>query len=176
MDAPIDLRSIYKPTPFTGEGSIYLDDLERSLAWHGMNMSPPYQRGHVWTREQQEAFMGHLLSGGEILPIVVQREPDSEYAELLDGKQRITAMLAWVRGEIDALLLDGRKINISHLEKHDRGGRKDRVVGLSRIEIRVKYINLPFEERKRFYVRLNSAGTPHTREELEAALKATEKV
>ena len=49
---------------------------------------------------------------------------------------------------------------------------RDVTGGINRIDIRVRYINLPWEERKSFYVRLNSAGTPHTREQLLAAMAA----
>jgi hypothetical protein len=98
-----------------------------------------------------------------MLPVIFQRVPDSGHSEVLDGKQRIEAMLAWINNEVGARLPDGRLVFRRDIEEKRLG----------RVSFRIKYINLPFEERKRFYVRLNSAGTPHTKEELEAALKAT---
>jgi hypothetical protein len=29
------------------------------------DLSPDYQRGPVWSRQQQERFIGHVLSGGQ---------------------------------------------------------------------------------------------------------------
>ena len=30
----------------------------------GLILNPPFQRGHVWTEEQQQAYIVHLLRGG----------------------------------------------------------------------------------------------------------------
>jgi hypothetical protein len=160
-DMAIDINSIYHPTPWMGEETVDLKRLQGWLKWNGVNMAPPYQRGSCWTSEQQSNFMGHILTGGDLLPIVVQRVPDSEFSEMLDGKQRVEAMIAWLEGKCAAVLPDR-----STLFRYEITGPIGRVV------FTVKFVNLPFEERKRFYVRFNSAGTPHTRQELEAALKA----
>lgn len=160
----IDLRDIYKPVPYTGEITCDLKFLPSMLEHDNMDMSPPYQRPSRWSKAQQAAFMGHLLSGGEVLPIIVQRVPDSGEGEMLDGKQRVEAMLAWLNGEVGALLPDGRTVTVDQLEGH-----------LGRVNFRVKYVNLPFEERKRFYVAFNSAGERHTAADLEHALKAQPK-
>jgi hypothetical protein len=108
--------------------------------------------------------MGHLISGGETLPIIIQRKPESGYSEMLDGKQRTEAILAWLHGKITAKLSDGMAVHIDDVEGGIKGARC--------VDMKIKYVNLPFEERKRFYVRFNSAGTPHTKEELEEALNA----
>ena len=158
----MNVSDIYKPPPYCGEVSTDLKYF--ASAMDEVDLSPPYQRGPRWTREQQSAFMGHLIQGGDVLPIIVQREPDHGGGEVLDGKQRTEAILAWLANEVGALLDDGRTIY-----------RRDVTAGLARVEIRIKYINLPFEARKRFYVRFNSAGTPHTPEELAAALRAQPK-
>ena len=159
----VNILTIYKQTPYLGEIHCGLKDLPRMLKHDDMNMNPPYQRKSVWTVEQQELFMGHMLSGGDLLPIIVQRVPESGHSEILDGKQRVEAMLAWLNEKIGARLLDGRLVFRSEVEGP-----------FSRVGFRIKYINLPFEQRKDFYVRLNSAGTPHTKEDLEHAMQAKE--
>lgn len=170
----MDLRKIYDPPRFSNDITYGLDDVEWALTKRDVNMSPPYQRPVRWSVEQQSRFMGHLLSGGEVLPIIIQRVPDGGPQEVLDGKQRLTAMLAWLHGEIAATLLDGTTIHIDDLERGPRGTVTDAVYGLSCVSVRFKYINLPFEERKDFYIRLNSAGSPHTSEDLEHARNAKE--
>ena len=160
----MNINDIYKPTPYMGEICVSLDQFVHQLAHDNVDFDPPYQRGHVWTLRQQEEFMGHLLSGGDVLPLIVQRVPESGESEMLDGKQRATAILRWLKGEVTARLFNGRTIDASDVTK-----------GLRCVDIKIKYVNLPFEERKRFYVRLNSAGTPHTTEQLLAALNAKPK-
>jgi len=168
------LGNIYKPLWFSSEISVSLDYIEDELEHNATNMSPPYQRGDVWTLEQRERFMGHLLQGGEVQPIVFHRTPDQRDAEVIDGKQRLTSIRMWLNDEIGARFDDGSLVKISELEQAAPRRGKFRPKGISRINVRFRYIDLPFEQRKLFYVRLNSAGTPHTPEQLRAALEAKE--
>lgn len=168
------LGNIYKPLWFSSEISVPLDDIEAEITHNRTNMSPPYQRGDVWTLDQRERFMGHLLQGGEVQPIVFHRTPDHRDAEVIDGKQRVTTILMWLRGEIGARLDDETLVKIGDLEPRTKADGTVVPVGLTRVCVRFRYINLPFEQRKLFYVRLNGAGTPHTPEQLRAALEAKE--
>lgn len=161
----MNLSDIYKPIPFVSEVYVALRYFAETLARDNMNLSPSYQRGSVWTTEQQENFMGHLLQGGEVLPLIFQRVPDCGNAEVVDGKQRCEAILAWLDGRIAARLDSGYLL-----------GRADVTGGLNRIDIKVRYINLPWAARVRYYARLNAAGTPHTKEQIAAALAAKENV
>jgi hypothetical protein len=160
----ISPRSIFRPAPFCGETQLDLGDFaDPKVGIRLYDLSPSYQRGSVWTADQRAAFVGHLLQGGDVLPIVVQRVPDSGTGEILDGKQRTEAILGWLAGDFLARLDDGREVgpvDFAHL----RFG-----------SIRVRFINLPWWERVRFYVRLNAAGTPHTPEQIAAALAAAPK-
>ena len=166
-----DIRNIYRPTHFTGETEVELLELKWFLERREVDMCPPYQRDSCWTLAQREGFMGHLLSGGEVMPVIIQRVPDGGPQEVLDGKQRLETMLGWMAGEWGARLPDGSLLMVGDLPVRERGA--DLVpAGLHLVSVRVKYVNLPFEERKRFYVRFNSAGTPHTPEDLARALAA----
>jgi hypothetical protein len=157
----MNLSTIFKPAEFTSEVCVGLKYFAETLKHGRCNLSPAYQRGSVWSQEQRENFMGHLLQGGEVAPLIVQRVPDARESEMLDGKQRAEAILAWLANEVGARLADGTLLFF-----------RDVTGGINRIDVRVRYINLPWEERKSFYVRLNSAGTPHTREQLLAAMAA----
>lgn len=158
-----DVRDFYRPAPWTGEITADLTDIQ-AIVKRGMDLAPTYQRGSVWSAKQREDFMGHLLQGGEMMPLVVQRVPDSGQSEMVDGKQRTEAILAWLEGEVGARMDDG-----TLLFRHEVEGP------LQRITFKIKYVNMPWDDRKRFYVRFNSSGTPHTVAQLEAALKATQK-
>lgn len=170
----MDLRKIYDPPKFSNDITYGLDEIEWALTKREVNLSPPYQRPLRWSLKQQSEFMGHLLSGGETLPIIIQRVPDGGPQEVLDGKQRLTAMLAWLHGEICAWVPNGPSVHIDDLERGQHGTTADAVHGLSLVSVRFKYINLPFEERKDFYIKLNSAGSPHTTEDIEHARNARE--
>lgn len=65
-----------------------------------IDLNPPYQRGEVWTEDQQVALIFSLMSGLPIPTLILnQRETDPPYA-VIDGKQRLTAVAAWFGGEL----------------------------------------------------------------------------
>ncbi len=160
----MNLRDIFKPVRFATEIDVALKYFAEAIARDEVDFNPSYQRGHRWTQTQKQEFLGHLLTGGEILPLIIQRVPDSGKGEMLDGKQRATAILEWLDNKVGAAvggaLLFRRDVDTS---------------SLNLVSMRVRYINLPWEERKAFYVKFNSGGAPHTPEELAAALTATER-
>ena len=71
--------------------------LERYTKDPGLDLDPDYQRVHVWTPAQQEAFVEHLLRGGRNNVIrfnsanwhSTTRNPGP--MQLVDGKQRRSA-------------------------------------------------------------------------------------
>lgn len=67
------------------------------------DFDPEYQRGLVWTKEQKQAFIKALMIGkAEIQPIFIRNPKKREWGlEVLDGKQRLTAILEYVRGEFE---------------------------------------------------------------------------
>lgn len=67
------------------------------------DFDPEYQRGLVWTKEQKQAFIKALMIGkAEIQPIFIRNPKKREGGlEVLDGKQRLTAILEYVRGEFE---------------------------------------------------------------------------
>ena len=77
----------------------------------GLQMNPDFQRGHIWTREQQIAFVEFLLRGGKSsrtiyfnCPWWLGNSKTNSYSDfvIVDGLQRITAVLAFMNDEIPA--------------------------------------------------------------------------
>lgn len=146
-----------------------------------LDLSPDYQRGAVWTAQQQREFVGFLIDGGECPKIVVQRYEsgknvpagyvDNYYelpAEVIDGQQRLRAICAWMRGEIDALTPEGDSLWFVDTNEVDR-----RCLALV-----IHYVDLPRVERLRYYIKHNRGGTVHTAQEIDhvrALLAAEEK-
>lgn len=167
----LTMEAIYQPPWYLGEVVVPITDLRRTLDHDETDLSPSYQRDSVWTDARRAAFVGHVISGGETMALVIQRSPDGGRAEVLDGKQRIEAVYAWLDGKVPAQLPNGVEVWIGELRRDERG----RVPGLMRVGLMLRYIDLPWRERKRFYVNLNSGGTPHTPEDIAHALAAEER-
>lgn len=73
----------------------------------GLVLNPDFQRGHVWTEEQQSKFIEYYLMGGDIgiihlnAPNWTSVENDGTYV-CVDGLQRITAFMKFVHNELKA--------------------------------------------------------------------------
>ena len=139
-----------------------LEDNLRRWAKYGNNdleamMNPDFQRGHVWTREQQIGFVEFMLRGGESGQNIYWNCPGwmGDFRgpmQLVDGLQRITAILAFLHNEIPAF---GHLLNEYEEDWFLRGLYLTFQVG-----------NLPTKaEVPQWYLDLNS-GVAHTDQEL----------
>lgn len=70
------------------------------------NFEPPYQRRSVWTDEKQSYFIDSILRNFPIPPIFLHRKIDSDSGrmtfDVIDGKQRLTAIARFINNEIPA--------------------------------------------------------------------------
>jgi len=133
-----------------------------------LNLDPDYQRAHVWTLDQQIAYIEYALQGGEVGKNIIFNCPGwmSDWRgpfELIDGKQRLEAVRAFMRSEVP--IFDG------HYFKDIEGRFPWSDVGFNfqicRIETR--------EEILRLYLNINAGGTPHTQEELDRVRQLLQK-
>jgi hypothetical protein len=72
---------------------------ERQLGWFVL---PPFQRPPVWSREQQSRFIESAWMGLPLGVFIYNRTPslDGRFdAWLLDGQQRVTAVIAYMADE-----------------------------------------------------------------------------
>jgi hypothetical protein len=127
-----------------------------------LNLDSPYQRDHVWTKEQSSSFVGYMLqtggSGAPLVPLIfIQRDQNyQEPDEVIDGKQRLLAMHAWVHNKIPATV-DGVEYWYKDATAIERRCLPN---------IKVGYVNLTEKQRLQFYILLNAGGTPHTVSEI----------
>jgi len=135
------------------------------------DLSPDYQRDHVWTKRQKELFVGHYIEGGIVPPIYVQRYESGAYhpsggrdgwlsqpCEVIDGKQRVQALLDWIAGDIEAEVTEGDRIRYADLNATTK-----RMLP----RLKVTYIDMSRTNRLRFYLRLNRGGTVHSDAEIQ---------
>lgn len=167
MARKMHLKDIYRPLSYWQQPyNVPLNYIEDTLSHRPerFDLTPEFQRGHVWTISQQEAFMGHLLTGGHVAPILwsIIGDPDTGTQVLLDGLQRLTAIRLWLAGHVDAVLFDGTRVNVSQITG-----------GLGRVSVLFASVRLANDDRTcwretmRLYVRLNSGGTVHSEEEMQ---------
>ncbi len=125
----------------------------------GLNLDPDYQREHVWTPAQQVSYIEYILSGGEVGKVLTFNSPGwpnetGQPIELIDGKQRLEAVRAFIRGDI-----------LAYGMKYEPG---DHLGSGARCRFHWRVCSLKTrEEILRLYLNINAGGTPHTREEID---------
>lgn len=127
-------------------------------------LDPEYQRGHVWTEEQQRRFAGHVIEGGAVPPIIVRRDRTYQLPdEVVDGKQRLTALYRWLKDEIPAELRDGTLLWIHDLDPE----AKRFITGIGGPHLSFRYGYWTQREVLDLYIKLNRGGTVHTDAEID---------
>lgn len=82
-------------------------DLDTVLYWRdqrkGLYLDPPYQRGNVWGWRRRRNLIRSIILGVPIASIIINDRMWAEWADderiaVIDGKQRITTLLAFFDG------------------------------------------------------------------------------
>lgn len=129
----------------------------------GLNLDPDFQRAHVWTLDQQIAFIEFSLSGGSTGKDIYFNCPDwlvsSESGSdigfvLVDGKQRLKAILGFVRNKIPAFG--------TYLNDFDRPAL---LLKQNLFRLHVNQLQTQ-KEVLQWYIDFNRGGTVHTDEEI----------
>lgn len=155
---------------FTSSGSYAVDYpmkhlvhwVEDEIAEQGLVLCPDFQRGHVWTEQQQVSYLEFLLRGGKTgrdlyfnCPSWQSQVQEGAYNEYVcvDGLQRLTAIQRFVGNELRVF-----------------GNLFSEFTGYLRTDqdnLRVHINDLKTkEEVLRWYLEMNSGGTPHAQKEL----------
>lgn len=79
------------------------------IHWHErgtLYLDPPYQRGDVWGPVRQQNLIRSILIGIPIPSIIINDRMGGEWKNdyrlaVIDGKQRLTAILRFLSGELD---------------------------------------------------------------------------
>lgn len=137
----------------------YIEELEKE---EGLQLNPDFQRGHIWTEEQQIAFMEYFFRGGKSGTTIYLNKPDWQSAGTVDGYndfvcvdglQRITAVKRFINNEIPVFGTYYREF-------------EDKPRMLQCFKVNVNDLKTE-KEVLQWYIDMNSGGTPHTAEEIE---------
>ena len=138
----------------------FIQHIEKEEAMWGLVLIPDFQRGHVWTEEQQVAFVEFWLMGGKSGNIVYFNAPNypNTYADgsyvCVDGLQRITALRRFYYNEIKAF---------GHYYKEFEGR-----LSIMKCSMEIRVNNLKTREQVlQWYLEMNTGGTPHSKEEID---------
>ena len=141
--------------------TVSLDYFKHYLENRRLIMNPEFHRGHVWTQEQQVKFVEFILSGGDTNNVIYfnydEDAPRPKNMLLVDGLQRVTAVQKFLNG--DLAVFGGHKIG-------DFTGNMKAVLRHSYLHFNVNNLKT-YKEVLKWYLEMNSNGTPHTHEEIE---------
>lgn len=145
-----------------------------------IDLNPPYQRPSVWTVEDQQNLIRSLIIGVPMPAIVINdrsavRNIPAHEAQwvVIDGKQRMEALIAWFSGELKVpadwfaptALQEGVG---SHVGFHDLSGAARRAMNNIVVAVTLGRIKTVRDEAHAFVV-LNSTGVPQKNKDMARA-------
>lgn len=156
---------------FTRDGNYQVNiDIRRIPQWikneqeeMNLQLNPTFQRGHVWTEEQQIAWLEFFLKGGKSgnevyfnCPSWHYQVKSGEYDDYVcvDGLQRLTAICKFINNEI--------KVFGSYFKEFE----DPRMANQHTLIVNVNDLKTE-KEVLQWYIDMNAGGTPHTKDEIE---------
>ena len=133
--------------------------LDHLNEWKDLNLqlNPDFQRGHVWTEEQQISYMEFLLRGGKSARVIYFNHPGwmknfkGDFV-CVDGLQRLTACVKFLQNEL-------RVFGLLYNEFEDKIPFDiDLLFNINNLKTR--------KEVLQWYIEFNSGGTIHTEQEI----------
>lgn len=144
-----------------------VDWIRQSVEEDGLQLCPDFQRGHVWTEEQQIKFLEFIFQGGKSGRILYFNDPcwhrvrtKEGYNDFVcvDGLQRITAIQRFLNDEIRVF-----GFLYSDFEGKTDLMRHGMVVNINDLKTK--------REVLQWYIQMNAGGTPHSPEEIQRVQK-----
>lgn len=197
MDNPIPLYLIsHKKRNETSDNSIFTINKEKTIAdmttkdvitsqvqflikfiaENQLDLNPIYQRDYVWTTEQKQSFITSLVQGKTTIKptYLYNNVPINEpMYEVLDGKQRINAVLSYMKNEFSVNGFYYRDLSIKDTNKF---------LHLPVEYTRIKYfhpqkghITMPLKNKIELFLQINEYGQRMSDKDLERAKQYMQK-
>ena len=139
------------------EGSI-----DRYKEEYGLDLSPDFQRGHVWNEKQRVSYVEFVLQDGKSNPIYLNapnwNDMSKDNMVIVDGKQRLTSLLMFLNNEFTVfkeLDADG----VGYYAKEFNRIPNDIVIVINDLPTRKQVLQ--------WYLEMNEGNVAHTTEELD---------
>ena len=140
-----------------------ITEIDRCVSEEGLQLEPDFQRGHVWTPEQQSAFMEYFLRGGKSGRVIYLNKPSwnrsvptEAYDDFVcvDGLQRLTAIRGWLNNEVPVF----GSFQSEFTDKfHGMGSTF--LLNINDLKSKDKVL--------KWYIGMNAGGTPHSKAEID---------
>lgn len=129
--------------------------------YYNLQLNPDFQRGHVWTEEQQTTYIEYLLKGGKSARTIYFNMPSwrgkqtTDYNDFVcvDGLQRLTAVIKFMNNELKVFG------NYYNEFEDELPFNIDLLFNVNNLKTK--------KEVLQWYIEFNSGGTPHSNEEIE---------
>lgn len=131
--------------------------------YFGVDFEPEYQRDYVWNLEDKISLIDSIFNGIDIGKFVFIKRGILDPYEILDGKQRITALKDFYE---DKFKYNG--VYFSDLSKGDQNYIENYAVSIAEID------NIDKETTLRYFLKLNTCGKVMDKEHLDNVRKMLE--
>lgn len=157
-----------KQTSFAPENNTIFDRYSTSsieglltkALYFGTNSNPTYQRGYVWTEEDEVRLIDSVFNGSDIGKFIFLTYPwPIEDDDVLDGKQRLNTLVRFTTSQFQY-----NGLYWHQLSKVDRYKFEGRLVQY--VEIDAK--NFTEADKLRLFLQVNAAGVPQDESHLSA--------
>lgn len=166
----IDLRTFSNKDYSYYHTNIPLDYLQTQIDRYkkefSLDFDPEYQRDYIWTLEQKTKYMEYLIRNGRDQSVsgknIYFNHPNwmdsfEGKMEVVDGKQRLEAILGWLNNEYS--IFD----NVYRKDVEDFTLRFiDLSFYIAKFKNRVELVN--------WYIGMNNGGTVHTEKDIQRAI------
>jgi len=139
------------------------------------NFDPEYQRKSVWTDEKKSFLINSIIKNFPIPPVFLHQKIDNETGkttyDVIDGKQRLTAIIAFLKNEIP-ITDEEEESDIAGLyfEDFDNAKNSELKKRIWRYTIPIEYVDTDDQSIiDSIFDRLNRNGEPLTGQELRNA-------
>lgn len=150
--------------------------LIKFIAENQLDLNPIYQRDYIWTIEQKQSFITALIHGKTTIKptYLYNNVPINEpMYEVLDGKQRINAVLSYMKNEFSVNGFYYKDLSIKDTNKF---------LHLPVKYTRIKYFHpqkghttMPLEYKIELFLQINKYGQRMSDKDLEKAKKYIQK-
>ncbi len=161
----IGSRVWQQPMGMIVDSYVLRDPAKDQFATEPWILNPPFQRGAVWTLKQKRRWIETLLNGFALPSIIINQfpagHPDYGFANIvIDGQQRLRATADFMR---DKFKVRGE----SYGEQSAAFKRGWIMAGTNTPIVLCKFETL--KECAELYIKLLTAGTAHTTDEIKKA-------